>query len=340
MNLSKGRRFVTLAFGFAIAIPVLGPAARGDAMGPWNGASASTTVFDQNASQQGATAAASGSETQSFEYVGSSGYPPGLYHIPVSGSASAIATGRPDQILSIQSQYQTPNPGKLGPPFGTPGEVRASASWTNDAVILTPPVGGTLPDSVRLQFALTVAPQTPANYYSPYYDVPEQHFSSFGTIQLRANNQSYTVGPWMASQVGDRSSSAFDSVTTYPASATAIPTLDPVTKLPGVIRSIGTFHLDLPLSASGVSDPFHLTLESRLSTGLAQSSAIKIYHNAVLALTDVTLPDGTSLISKGYGVTFESGMPSPVPEPTSLACWGLVASAAGWVGRRRLRTNK
>jgi hypothetical protein len=341
MNLSKGRRFVTLALGFAMGVPVLGPAARGDAMGPWNGASASTTVFDQSASQQGATAEASSSKTQIIDYMDYFG---GSDSDGVSGSASASATGQPDRLLSVQSQYEAGDPGTpaVTPTFQGPGPVMASASWTNDAVILTPPVGGTLPDSVRLQFALTVTPLIPDNsnlYGGPFFSLP---IESLNTVQVRANNQSYTVGqsnvegPWMTSPpVGNGSSSAFDSVTTFPPSLIAFP--DPRDNR---YQTIGTFHLDLPLSASGVSAPFNLMLALPLTTGVFPMYSILEAQSAVLALTDVTLPDGTALISKGYGVTFESGMPSPVPEPTSLACWGLVASAAGWVGRRRLRTNQ
>ena len=92
-------------------------------------------------------------------------------------------------------------------PYQSPGDVMASASWTNDAVMLKPPVGGTLPDSVRLQFALTVASQI---IYSM------DGFPTLGEIQLRANDQSYKVWPLMASAVVDGSSSAFDSVDHVP----------------------------------------------------------------------------------------------------------------------------
>ena len=63
----------------------------------------------------------------------------------------------------------------------------ASASWTNDAVMLTPPVGGTLPDSVRLQFALTVASLITDNSNLWPFRLPAQS-------SVRANNQSYKVG--------------------------------------------------------------------------------------------------------------------------------------------------
>jgi MYXO-CTERM domain-containing protein len=298
---------VLASVGMIQVVPV-----RADAMRAWNGAAASTTVFGQDSSQQGATAAAGGSGSNNVVYYSRS--LPGQFHTVVTGSASASATGLPDQLLSVQSHFYSPNPGTLGYHDGV-GGASASASWTKDAVIVTPPVGGTMPDSVRLQFALTFSP-------------PNGDYDNVGSgrsISLTANNQSYSVtaspAPWN-SYGTVLSTSGFDSVT---AAAGGNP-------------SIGAFHLDLPLSASGVSDPFGLKLDTGVGGVMESNASVWLDESATLALTDVTLPDGTSLKSLGYSVAFESGMPgfpSPVPEPAALACWGLAVLAAGWVWRRR-----
>ncbi len=253
------RRAVSVALcamvwsGFAVPV-------RAAAMQPWSGASASTSVFAQNDSQQGATATASGVGSNNVEYHGRT-YPDQTFHTVVSGSASASASGLPDQLLSVQTQYGAPNPGTLGYNTGG-GPVTASASWSNDAVILTPPVGGTMPDSVRLQFALKFAP----------VDQGPDSGVHFGTIQLTANNQPYSV------------------TASYGNSPTAVPSgFDSVTTAANG-QSTGTLHVDLPLSASGISDPFQLKLESHPGTDLESNAPLQVDHNAILSLKERDAP--------------------------------------------------
>ena len=99
-----------------------------------------------------------------------------------------------------------------------------------------------------------------------------------------------------------------------------------------------TFHLDLPVDKSGISAPFSLSLHLAPYIGLVSNWPVR-YSGLTgnLALTGVTLPDGTPLSSLGDTFSFESGLgaPAPVPEPASLAAWGMIAGAAGVAAARR-----
>jgi hypothetical protein len=297
-----------------------GAIARGDAIQPWAGASASTTVFDQTRSQAGAIAGASGTGTQTVHYAGSPVFNPTQYFdITVNGSASAGATGRADDLLDVSAHYNAGNPGTLG--YGRPGvsPISATASWSGDQVMVTPPVGGAMPDSVQLQFALTF--QAPAGY-------PEASWQ-FGSMSVDANGKTIAITPSYESSVGGGPvpmSGDFDSLKLLPTSNST------------PYEYVGTFHVDLPLGQSGTSDPFHLALSAMPNTGLASNGGYYADQSGQLALTGVTLPDGTSLSSAGYGVSFASGLmgeSTSVPEPTSVACWTLTALVACGLIRRR-----
>jgi hypothetical protein len=139
-------------------------------------------------------------------------------------------------------------------------------------------------------------------------------------------------------------------------SAALTPTVDgkeldgwstPVTGYGTTNTRTDTFHLDLPLSTSGHSDPFSLGLQLSPYVGLLSNGAYRYDGlTANLALAGVTLPDGTSLASLGDSVSFDSGLPAPdlapepVPEPESLLIWGLTIAAAGATAVRRSRVAR
>jgi hypothetical protein len=293
-----------------------GAGARADALSsPWGGASADTTVFDHTDSHSGPTAGASGSDTRAVTYEGrtytNSGVPL-QYQVTVNGSAHASATGEAANLLNVQTHYYGPNPGSLGYVQEIPGPVNATARWTNDVLTVTPPPGATTPDAVRLDLALKFT--TPPN---PNYD------PSFGSMTVTADGRQITITPPIGWYGLPYYPKAFDSLTT---SADGM--------------SVGTFHLDLPLDRSGASAPFQLALSSNPNARLQSNAGAYVDQSASLSLQAVTLPDGTPLASKGYGVSFASGMlgtPSTVPEPAPLACWGLASGAAALLGLARRR---
>jgi hypothetical protein len=91
-------------------------------------------------------------------------------------------------------------------------------------------------------------------------------------------------------------------------------------------------------SSSGLSAPFNLSLALNPPVGLNRDTPT-IFDGLAgnLALTSVTLPDGTILSSLGDSVSFESGLgvPDAVPEPASLLAWGLgLAGVVAWKTRR------
>jgi hypothetical protein len=311
-----------LASGMLVPLFALlgGAIARGDAIQPWAGASASATVFDRTTSQVGPTASTGGSGTRTVHYEGSPSFNPTRYFdITVNGSASAGATGRADDLLDVSGHYNAGSPGTLGYARPVVPPVSATASWNGDRVIVAAPLGGSMPDSVRLQFALTF--QAPPAY-------PEAIWQ-YGSMRLDANGQAISIQPSGVYAYGGGPapmSGNFDTLKLLPTSNSS------------PYDYIGTFHIDLPLSGSGTSDPFQLALSSLPNTGLYSNGGYYADQSARLALTGVTLPDGTSLATAGYGVSFASGLlggPSPVPEPTSLACWALTALGACWLIRHR-----
>ncbi|QEH31581.1 hypothetical protein OJF2_00460 [Aquisphaera giovannonii] len=290
-------------------------AARADAVKPWAGASASTTVFKQASSQSGATATASGAGDTDVSYIG---YDRATYYnITVHGSASASATGRADGLLEVGGHYNAGNPGSMTGSAGPIGPLSATAGWDGDRVIVTPPAGGAMPGSVRLNFSLAF--QGPPGYQDAVWQ--------YGSLQVDANGRSIAIRPtgWIYGPPENRVTGEFDSLTASKSAAD---------------QYVGTFHIDLALNPSGVSDPFHLSLSSLPNVGLMRNGGYYSDQWASLALTGVTLPDGSPLAAAGYGVSFASGLlvdPSPVPEPASLACWALVALGASRVirsGRR------
>jgi hypothetical protein len=287
------------------------PARASGLTGTWSGASANVTLFSQSQSQQGATANASSSQDLNIKYAGSLATNPQIYYnASVYAGVTASAGVDPAHLLQVTASANSPNPGTLGGP--TPNNASATASWTNDAAVVTAPAGSNMPAAIRLNFTLTFSvPQV-----VPYASLTATYN---GTTLNYATN---SFGAPYSQNIG------VDSSSIVPGSGGS----------PSTLKE--TFHTDLALNKSGLSAPLDLSLTLMPSVGLVSNLGYS-YSGLTgnLALTSVTLPDGTSLSSLGDSVSFESGLASPnvVPEPCSLIVWGLIAIAASAMAVRRSR---
>jgi hypothetical protein len=273
--------------------------------GTWSGASASVSLFGQPQSNQGQTANASESQNLTINYAGSPAVnPQQYYNATVYGGVSASAGGDPSHLLQVTATASAPNPGTLGGP--TPHDANATASWTGDSVVVTAPSGSSLPDAVRLNFTLTFSvPQG-----VPYAGVTATYNGT--TINDATNG----IGTPFSS------SSTVDSTTLSPS----------VNGSSAILQQ--TFHTELALNKSGVSDPINLSLALSPYVGLVSNTSYSYAGlTGLISLKSITLPDGSSLAASGDTVTFESGLAlsaaNVVPESPSLIVWGLIVLVAG-----------
>ncbi|HEX8200545.1 MAG TPA: hypothetical protein VF590_08655 [Isosphaeraceae bacterium] len=331
MNRMGGWHLAAIVSWTAIGAGGLEARSHADAIHPWAGAGAEVQVFNQWNTQSGTVAALAAQGQKDVAYI------PDLAPErtwPVYGRARAEATGRPEALLRVDGSYSASTYGSFrGSSEGT--TVRASATWTGDAVHVQVPEGANPPESIRVHVALDFLRSS----------------SSFGSMSLRLNDRTFAARAW-----GGEYEGVYDLLHFYelepgsgfpqPIETAHLPEGFDSLVFPGPADSRGgvtgraTFHLDLPVNASGDSAPFSLGLESNLSLGIQSNANIFAEHrDFTVSLTDVTLPDGTPLASRGYAVSFASGLPWPaaVPEPASLAGWGLVAALAGAAARSRRR---
>ena len=307
--------------GIAVMVALAGATARADSINPWSGATASARVFEPSfparEPQTGAVASESSSKSQVVRYEGvnyGSGATP-VFEAAVTGSAHAEATGKADGLLVVGARYDTPNPGTrpmVLNPYST--SVSASAGWTGDRATIVAAPGTLVPETVRLNFQLgSAAP------WFPSYDADTLTVSANGRAVAFTLDSLDTA----VSHGNARLNDFFDQITLKYDDRYASREFH------------ATFHIDLPVSAAGLSDPFSLSLLATPDHGLSSNHAIRSHLDGeTLSLTSITTTDGTLLSDLGYGVTFDSGLVAPVPEPPSLAVAGLVV-AAGLVARRR-----
>jgi len=296
------------------------PARASGLTGTWSGAFANVALFSQSQSQQGATANASSSQTLNINYAGSPATNPQIYYnASVYADVTASAAVDPAHFLQVTASASSPNPGTLGGP--SPHDASATASWTNDAAVVTAPAGSNMPDAIRLNFTLT-------------FSVPQVVPSGSLTATYNGTTLNYATDNVGFPYSQNSQSGAVDSSTIVPGSGGSPTTLKE------------TFHTDLALNKSGVSAPLNLSLTLLPYVGLVSNFGYS-YSGLTgnFALASVTLPDGASLSSLGDSVSFESGLASPnvVPEPSSLIVWGLIAIAASVtaVGRSQsVRTGR
>ena len=300
------------------------PAWSSEIVKSWSGASASTYYNARADSQQGASASAS-SSYQGIDTVTSAtpGGPP--FIVSTSGAVAATAGDDPAHLLRVTASVNTGNAGNYHP-YSAPDTAGATASWSNDAVLVRAPAGSSLPDAVRLNFTLT--------------------FNVSGTSAYDGLTATFNG---LRDQVGSQYAISFSHVdSSGVTTANLPPSVDssnaPATNLPGGLKD--TFHVDLPVSSTGLGAPINLGLALSPQVGTAEDQPTLYNLAGNLALTSVTLPDGTTtLASLGDSVSFASGLtppdPNPVPEPNSLLGWALALATAGagttrsrWLARR------
>ena len=295
----------------------VGPLASASSTFSGTGFGASAQALDQYSSQSGSNPA-SASTTTTIHYTlfptaTSNGPTPASIQATASAYAAAGPATGDGNLLEIRSYGYTNNPGMTVGAYSVSPQTETSATWSGVAATVLAPAGSALPGSIRLEFQATYSP--PSSLTSFGIQGP-----SFAPQQVTLINQFGTgtnlslVGAGTALQPGEA-----------PVQLNAA----------GLLQ--GDFHLDLPLSSSGVSQVFGLSLASDLPVMLSSLNVTNI-NNMSLALVGMELPDGTSLDAQGYSVSFQSGLPYaplPVPEPAAWAAWGLVAAVCGLRCRRR-----
>jgi len=323
MNRLKGWRAAALS---SLIVLVAGgldrPAFASAITGSWSGASVNVTFDTQTQSQQGAMVNASLAGSFPLNYEGEPlNLTPTFYQSTVSGSVGASAGGNPANLLSVTASSNAPDPGTLGH-SNTTGFGSAAASWTNDAATVTAAAGSNLPNAIRLDFTLTFS--------------GGHGFGPYSTLTATYNGRQ--LGYWGTDSLPDYTF----GVHSNPSNLGAVDSSKVITNsagYPGVIQD--TFHIDLPLNKSGVSSPFSLSLQLSPFMGLFSNSNVD-YSGLTgnIALTGVTLTDGTPLSALGDSVSLESGLilPTAAPEPASFLVWGLTALAAGAIAVRRSRS--
>ena len=303
-------------------------ASRADAI-TWSGASTSVQVFGQTDSHTGATAASSAQGTTTIPYWPDS-YTVKDGELPTNsanGSATSQVSGTAANLLSASASYF--EGATLGRPAAVAGPVQATASWTGDRLLLQSSGSNGLPDSVRVNFSLTFLAPGAGDIVS---GIPR---GTLATITASFNNRdgALSVGRLFPTSA---SGTPFDSIE-------AKPYIPPGWEGPWASREVAykaTFHLDLPLSASGISDPFSLGLKVDAATdfGMHGYAALSGLDGVTLSMTSLSLADGNTPESEGYSVAFASGLvsPDPVPEPTTIA---VLAAGFGAIVLRRARTK-
>jgi hypothetical protein len=298
---SKWKTVSFVVLTCVIAVIKLSNSCRADAMNSWQGASAIVDANGKQATDAGATAAASTYGSYTASSAGGWGQP---LTIGISGSGSANASGNPDNLLTAGAYLTLGATGRLTAPLSPTYPISATASWNNDAVIVNAPPGASLPNSVQLQFKVDLLPDSSVQA------------SGLSTAMVKANGQTFYLD-------GGGYSGGIQ--------------LQPPLPWPGTNAGVdqdhtGTFDIKLALHPNGVSDPFSLSVSvSRATEWSTMYSVFDSGDKLSLSLTGVTLPDGTPLTAAGYGVSFASGLTlpeQPVPEPATFVLWGLLAAGA------------
>ncbi len=311
----------SMFLGVAVGLIATQGAVRADSMSTWQGASASAMAFSANpTTSQGSNASASASgSVDTIIHWSHENYASLSPPLTSGGSVSATATGNSTNLLQINTNLGVPYTGDIyGGVASQPYGIAASASWSNDSVTIHAPQGLALPSDIRLQFSLVFNPQG----YATDQQYGTNTLSYNGHTVSLTNTGTGVVTPYAAYNF------PFDTLTNnYFLDSSGLHELSGT--------QTATFHIDLGLSQSGISEPFSLSLQSINAAQLVQDMGTYMTQDMTLSLTGVTTADGTPLQSLGYSVSFASGMAYPVPEPATMAAWGLVSAACGLASLHR-----
>lgn len=308
------------ALVFAVTLGILAGRADGTPIFTGNGAGAWINAPNQFVEQQGGTpASVSGSATVGYTNMPVlTGDPPqsvtneGSLTETYSGYAASTpsALGRP--LLELRGSASSPNPGDTVGAYSTPTELGMNTYWGGVIAKVGNPAGPAFPDSIRLNFALA---------YTPPSQIQE---ANWGAAPGSYTTQTIGLNNWYGTRLTDVGGPA------------VLPDQGPVTMgADGLLHT--TFSMTLPLSNTGQSDVFSITMSSRMA-GVLEMRDVDNASAMTLTLNSITLPNGADLEGSGYAIAFESGNPEtappPVPEPTTWLAWGLIAAGSAWRFRR------
>lgn len=301
-------RFSAVVVAGAIAWTAPSVAARGDVIYTGSGAGANASGLNpQYSQQQGTTpASATANVTATYEHNGIVLVPGST---PVTMAASALATPGAATLLQVHTSFSSPDPGSIVGAIRPADWVNANAWWNNVDATVQGPAGSPPPSSIRLEFQVN-------------YGLPEL-MNQFGISSYTQPGQALLMNnyPMLLTDAG-----------------TPLQAGEPAVQWQNGSLS-GTFHIDLPLSAAGVSQQFSLGVSSDLDLGRLLYHYPGTLNNTIsVALKGIYLPDGTPIAAAGDNVTFTSGLtpppPVPAPEPATLAGWCLLLACGGMILRR------
>lgn len=309
---SRFRRAIPGLVAFVVA-GALVPPAWSDILFTGNGASAGVNTFDQTAVQSGSTPALIDARTavNYTNYDMNNNASPGS--VTATVIASAVANPGTANLLQLNTMFWAPDPGRFAGPTDPWTGILENAYWGNLTAKVDPQAGSPMPSSIRLEFQVNYAHSDIDR--SMGLGIPSAYVSLTGSpmIPLPAAGSVMQFGEAPAKTQSNGSLTA-------------------------------SFHLNVPLSSSGVSiSPFALGLSAAFP-GILNNSASSINDAMSVSLTGIYLPDGTSLTADGYGVTFHS-VAGPiqfetVPEPATWTAWSVIAGFGALMLRhRRTRTG-
>jgi hypothetical protein len=287
---------------------------RADSM-PWSGGSSSVDVLGKTSSRIG-PGVVSDSESSTFAYHSTVR---GDLTTSGTGSADASVNGTATNLLNAGTSYQS----SYAPQPSFPGiapSVVATATWAGDHVVIQPTTGQAMPETVQLNLSV--------NFVAPPLSGASWSLANI-SVTYDDKTSSLSIGPRTGYEM-----TTFDAIQISPY---RFPGIEGPNGYSGQYLYRETFHLSLPISALGISDPFTLSLknEAMNSSGLS-GTFVGGYKGVTLSLDRVTLADGATPESEGYALSFASGLisPNPVPEPGVFA---ILVVGLGAIGAWRIR---
>lgn len=247
----------------------------------------------------------------SIEYTRFRPFEPASVPVTYAAAASSTPNASGANLLELRARATAPDPGDtvgVRTPYPL---IELGATWSNVVATVHAPADAAPPGSIRLDFEVA--------YTRPEAIRTEDWGSQFfhRTETLDVNRGSYLL-PSEGGRILEGQTAVREG--------------------PDGLLHMG-FHLDLPLSADGVSKQFSVSLGARIPA-LVEMTAIDNVSLMSLSLKGISLPDGTALEAAGYTIGFESGLPAPpepsIPEPSTWIAWTVIAAgSARLIGRAR-----